>query len=128
MEIFGVSSAVKVSTLATRAAKVAHVRSLVLPVFLKMGGTKERIWLAEICGEAVKSTLLSFDASKAKCFLAKDKERLFAVIESGYGDFLRFNMTVRSIFSVQKGMVPATKAKRAKAYQVQIAPSPEGLP
>ena len=71
-------------------------------VFLKMGGTNDQIWLTDIGGDSVKNTLLSFDASKAKCFLAKDKERLFAVIESGYGDFVRFNATVQSIFNAER--------------------------
>ena len=65
-----------------------------------MGGSHDRIWLADLEGdESAKQVLLSFDALKAKCFVPKDRERLLAVIESGYGDCLVFNKTVRSIFA-----------------------------
>ena len=38
----------------------------------------------------------TFDAGKAQCFLAKDRERLLAVIEAGFGDFDDFNRVARS--------------------------------
>ena len=37
--------------------------------------------------------------SQAKCFLAKDRQRLLAVIEAGFGDFREFNKIVRNIFA-----------------------------
>ena len=43
--------------------------------------------------EQVKARLLlmqqfaTFDAAKAQCFLARDREHLLAVIEAGFGDF-----------------------------------------
>ena len=41
----------------------------------------------------------TFDAGKAQCFLAKDRERLLAVIEAGFGDFYDFNRVARSLFA-----------------------------
>ena len=40
----------------------------------------------------------TFDAGKAQCFLAKDREHLLAVIEAGFGDFDDFNRVARSLF------------------------------
>lgn len=39
----------------------------------------------------------SFDAGKARCFLAGDRERLLAVIEAGFGDFYDFNRVARNL-------------------------------
>ena len=39
----------------------------------------------------------SFDAGKARCFLASDRERLLAVIEAGFGDFYDFNRVARNL-------------------------------
>mgnify|MGYP007129134682 CR=1 FL=1 len=41
----------------------------------------------------------NFDAAKAECFLPKDRERLLAVIEAGFGDVREFNKIVRRIFA-----------------------------
>eukprot|EP00966_Prymnesium_polylepis_P196927 4563424-Prymnesium_polylepis.2 len=37
----------------------------------------------------------NFDAHKADCFLAEDKEHLLAVLEAGFGDLHGFNRTAR---------------------------------
>ena len=39
----------------------------------------------------------TFDAAKARRFLAKDREHLLAVIEAGFGDFDDFNRVARSL-------------------------------
>ena len=39
----------------------------------------------------------TFDAGKAQCFLAKDREQLRAVIEAGFGDFDDFNRIARNL-------------------------------
>ena len=39
----------------------------------------------------------TFDAGKARCFLASDREHLLAVIEAGFGDFFDFNRAARNI-------------------------------
>ena len=41
----------------------------------------------------------SFDAGKAQCFLARDRERLLAVIEAGFGDFDDFNRVARNLLT-----------------------------
>ena len=41
----------------------------------------------------------SFDAGKARCFLASDREHLLAVIEAGFGDFHDFNRVARNLFA-----------------------------
>ena len=42
----------------------------------------------------------TFDAAgKAQCFLAKDRQRLLAVIEAGFGDFYDFNRVARSFLA-----------------------------
>ena len=41
----------------------------------------------------------TFDATKAQCFLASDREHLLAVIEAGFGDFDDFNRVARSLFA-----------------------------
>ena len=41
----------------------------------------------------------TFDAGKAQCFLAKDREHLLAVIEASFGDFYDFNRIARSLFA-----------------------------
>ena len=49
----------------------------------------------------VTASLMKFDASKAQCHKKSDRERLLAVIESGFGDFRPFNKLVRGIFSTR---------------------------
>ena len=41
----------------------------------------------------------TFDAGKAQCFLASDREGLLAVIEAGFGDFYDFNRVVRNLLT-----------------------------
>ena len=41
----------------------------------------------------------TFDAGKARCFLASDREHLLAVIEAGFGDFYDFNRVARSLLA-----------------------------
>ena len=43
----------------------------------------------------------AFDAAKARCFLNKDRQRLLAVVEAGFGDFKDFNTRVRAIFAAR---------------------------
>ena len=39
----------------------------------------------------------TFDAGKARCYLASDCEHLLAVVEAGFGDFFDFNRVARSL-------------------------------
>ena len=41
----------------------------------------------------------TFDAGKARCFLASDREHLLGVIEAGFGDFHDFNRVARNLFA-----------------------------
>ena len=41
----------------------------------------------------------TFDAGKAQCFLAKDREHLLAVIEASFGDFYDFNRVARNLLA-----------------------------
>ena len=41
----------------------------------------------------------TFNAGKARCFLASDREHLLAVIEAGFGDFYDFNRIARSLLA-----------------------------
>ena len=42
---------------------------------------------------------LAFNAGKARCFLASDREHLLAVIEAGFGDFHDFNRVARNLLA-----------------------------
>ena len=41
----------------------------------------------------------TFDAGKARCFLASEREHLLAVIEAGFGDFHDFNRVAHNLFA-----------------------------
>ena len=71
-----------------------------------MGGDQERVeihLLAPPDNDQMEARRLlteqfaTFDAGKARCFLASDSEHLLAVIEAGFGDFLDFNRVARNI-------------------------------
>ena len=81
--------------------------------FLFMGGKLDRIEIHALSAsddaptspadgrrglDDLKHQFATFDAAKAQCFLPKDKHRLLAVVEAGFGDFKVFNQRVRSIF------------------------------
>jgi len=46
----------------------------------------------------IRKQFKTFDARMAKCYKAEDRERLLAVIESGFGSFDAFNMLVSGLF------------------------------
>ena len=73
-----------------------------------VGGTDERIEIHAIAhpdkdqSEAraiMMERFATFDAAKAQCFLASDRERLLAVIEASFGDFTGFNRLARNVFA-----------------------------
>ena len=82
--------------------------------FIHMGGERERITVVEFSFEA-HTALTRFDASKAQCFLHKDRERLLAVIESAFGDLRPFNRVVRSILAERLKIQPAPPADATPA-------------
>ena len=69
-------------------------------VYLRMGGRREDVTVRLLgATEAVRELLARFDAGKARCYLGKDREKLLAVIEAGFGTFAPFNGIVRGIFA-----------------------------
>ena len=82
--------------------------------FLFMGGKLDRIEIHALSAsddaptsmangrrglDDLKHQFATFDAAKAQCFLPKDKHRLLAVVEAGFGDFKDFNTRVRTAFA-----------------------------
>ena len=47
----------------------------------------------------LKEQFATFNAGKARCFLASDREHLLAVIEAGFGDFDDFNRVARNLLA-----------------------------
>ena len=81
-------------------------RALVAPVRVPVGGDQRRVEIHLIAHpddhqtearRLLKEQFASFDAGKARCFLASDREHLLAVIEAGFGDFHDFNRVARSL-------------------------------
>ena len=75
-------------------------------VWLRVGGARERIKVAPLAHQAqlggggeAHTLFASFDAAKAKCFKAKDRQHLLGVIESGFGDLVPFNKVVRGLLA-----------------------------
>ena len=68
-------------------------------MYLRIGGAKEKIRVYPLSSDVqTAATLSSFDARKARCYHAKDRQHLLGVIESGFGDFVPFNKLIREIF------------------------------
>ena len=75
-------------------------------VCVAVGGAQERVEIHLIAHPDDDQTearrlltgqFATFDAGKAQCFLASDREHLLAVIEAGFGDFYDFNRVARSL-------------------------------
>ena len=73
-----------------------------------MGGDQERVEIHLIAHpdddqmearRLLTEQFVTFDAGKAQCFLASDREHLLAVIEAGFGDFYDFNRVARNLFA-----------------------------
>jgi len=75
-----------------------------------MGGTRERIRIYELGGFDARAALQRFDAAKARCALSRDRQRLLAVVEAGFGDVHPFNEQVRSVFGGNEQTKTFTKA------------------
>ena len=91
-------------------------------VYVRMGGTRADI-VVKLLDETtdLAQSLARFDAGKAKCFLDRDKQKLWAVIEASFGTFHPFNKLVRGIFAEQ--LVESTKSPTVpKGKRHQVAP------
>ena len=73
-----------------------------------VGGAQERVEIHLIAHPEDNQTeaqrrlteqFATFDAGKAQSFLEKDRERLLAVIEAGFGDFYDFNRVARNLLA-----------------------------
>ena len=73
-----------------------------------MGGDQERVEIHLIAHpdddqmetrRLLTEQFATFDAGKARCFLASDREHLLAVIEAGFGDFDDFNRIARNLLA-----------------------------
>ena len=71
-----------------------------------MGGAQDRVEIHLIAHPDEDQTearrllteqFATFNAGKAQCFLASDREHLLAVIEAGFGDFDDFNRVARNL-------------------------------
>jgi len=72
-------------------------------VYVRMGGKAEDAAIKLLTGghggkEELASRFASFDASRAQCYLRRDRERLLAVVESAFGTTEPFNKIVIEIF------------------------------
>ena len=83
-------------------------RSVVVRARATVGGDQERVEIHLIAHPDDDQTearrllteqFATFDAGKARCFLASDREHLLAVIEAGFGDFYDFNRVARSLLA-----------------------------
>ena len=84
-------------------------------VCVAVGGAQERVEIHLIAHPDDDQTearrlltegFATFDAGKAQCFLAKDREHLLAVIEAGFGDFYDFNRVARSLLVRRVSIIP----------------------
>ena len=71
-------------------------------VYLRMRGKRENMVLRLLDdSHDLVAKLAKFDASQSRCYLDADRQRLLAVVESGFGSFVPFNGLCRSIFAEQ---------------------------
>ena len=87
--------------------------------FIEMGGTRERISVVEL-EAGVGTALAKFDGAKANCFLPKDKQKLLAVIEAGFGDMAPFNKVVRKILKKRSDGSPALVFDRRRSGRAPL--------
>ena len=91
------------AALATRLRPPLRDRCVIeLFTFLRSGHDRTKIKVYQLTAsedDDVTASFTTFDASKAQCHKKSDRERLLAVIESGFGDFRPFNRLVRGIFA-----------------------------
>ena len=64
-----------------------------------MGGTRDQLEFLQVGDSDVRSMLGGFKAAKAECFLKRDKEKLLAVVEAGFGDLHAFDEMVHGLFA-----------------------------
>ena len=70
----------------------------------------------------LKEQFASFDAGKARCFLASDRERLLAVIEASFGDFHDFNRVARNLFASRINSQTVFSSRRSRSFDILAFP------
>ena len=89
-----------------------------------MGGDQERVevhLIAHPDDDQTEARLLltgqfaTFNATKAHCFLASDREHLLAVIEAGFGDFNDFNRVARNLLASRLHENMSSRSSRSKS-------------
>ena len=78
--------------------------------FVRMGGLRENMKMTALGGTEIHEGLAKFDARKAQCFLPRDRHKLCAIVEAGFGDLRPFNRVVRAIL-VKDHAAPAEQEK-----------------
>jgi hypothetical protein len=103
--------------------------ALELFTFLRMGGLASDVTVYRVGGEKVTVALKKFDALKAKCFFPRERERLLAVVEAGYGDVRPFNNQVRKILDGDDAsIIDAVDSTSGESSGGGAAMAPHGLP
>jgi len=92
-------------------------------VFLQMGGDRTRMIIRplELGDEDLHRSLLQFDARKAQCFLAKDRQKLLAVVEASFGTFGPFNRIVRGFFAEEWDEIESGRAATRRGFRSSSA-------
>ena len=88
--------------------------------YVRMGGGADRIVLKKIEGEAGEAALVAFDASKANCFLRRDREKLLAVVEASFGDLEPFNKSVRDLLGITLSDRESAKGSKRQLNLVSV--------
>ena len=83
-----------------------------------MGGDRERITVLPLSGDATTS-IAKFHAARAQCTISRDRERLLAVIEAGFGDLKPFDDIVRHILSTTVAEHEQDRRSKAAAAAVE---------
>ena len=95
------------STIESPLSRLSLIRSPCV-CYTTVGGAQERVEIHLIAHpddnqmearRRLTEQFATFDAAKAQCFLAKDREHLLAVIEASFGDFYDFNRVARSLLT-----------------------------
>ena len=99
--------------------------SLSLLVRVPVGGDQERVEIyliadldddQTVARGVLTEQFATFNAGKAQCFLASDREHLLAVIEAGFGDFDDFNRVARNLLASRLHYRTITTPRAAASY------------
>lgn len=89
--------------------------------FLKMGVSTDRITLVPIDVDEEQNLETLFDhvdVSQSKCYKEGDRQRLLAIVQTGFGNFEQFNGIIRNVFrdrvmaSIYSGFLASMNSKR----------------